>query len=398
MAWNEPGGSGDQDPWGHRKKEQGGPPDIDEIVQKMGDKLGEIFGGNASNDKRGGGDSSNRGGGDSSNNNGNEGISWSGISLIIVLLLAIWFAFGFYIIQPAELGVVTRFGEYNRTTEQGLNWHLPSPIEQVQKVNVEHVRSLTHRALMLTQDENIVVIELEVQYLVKDAKNYLFKVLEPDNTLHQATESALREVVGTSNMDGVLTSERTRVALETKVLIQDIVDRYQTGLMVTSVNMQNAQPPDAVQAAFADVIKAREDEERSKNQADAYSNQIVERAKGTSDRLRLEAKAYKAQVTARSEGETKRFLSVLKEYEKAPAITRQRLYLESIETVLSNTSKVMVDIQGGNNLMVLPLDRLLGQTTTIEPTTPHQSPSALQSASRLRSADRGDDLRNRGGR
>jgi len=333
MAWNEPGSSGNQDPWGNRKKEQGGPPDIDELVQKMGDKLGKIFGGNASNDKRGGGD--NRGGSDSSNNNGNEGISWSGISLIIILLL-----------------------EYNSTTEQGLNWHLPSPIEQVQKVNVEHVRSLTHRALMLTQDENIVVIELEVQYLVKDAKNYLFKVLDPDNTLHQATESALREVVGTSNMDGVLTSERTRVALETKVLIQDIVDRYQTGLMVTSVNMQNAQPPDAVQAAFADVIKAREDEERSKNQADAYSNQIVERAKGTSDRLRLEALAYKAQVTARSEGETKRFLSVLKEYEKAPAITRQRLYLESIETVLSNTSKVMVDIQGGNNLMVLPLDRL----------------------------------------
>ena len=199
-------------------------------------------------------------------------------------------------------------------------------------------------------------------------------------------------------MDGVLTSERTRVALETKVLIQDIVDRYQTGLMVTSVNMQNAQPPDAVQAAFADVIKAREDEERSKNQADAYSNQIVERAKGTSDRLRLEALAYKAQVTARSEGETKRFLSVLKEYEKAPAITRQRLYLESIETVLSNTSKVMVDIQGGNNLMVLPLDRLLGQTTNLEQTAPNQSPSALQSASRLRSADRGDDLRTRGGR
>ncbi|RKZ40871.1 MAG: FtsH protease activity modulator HflK [Gammaproteobacteria bacterium] len=396
MAWNEPGSSGNQDPWGNRKKEQGGPPDIDELVQKMGDKLGKIFGGNASNDKRGGGD--NRGGSDSSNNNGNEGISWSGISLIIILLLAIWFAFGFYIIQPAELGVVTRFGEYNSTTEQGLNWHLPSPIEQVQKVNVEHVRSLTHRALMLTQDENIVVIELEVQYLVKDAKNYLFKVLDPDNTLHQATESALREVVGTSNMDGVLTSERTRVALETKVLIQDIVDRYQTGLMVTSVNMQNAQPPDAVQAAFADVIKAREDEERSKNQADAYSNQIVERAKGTSDRLRLEALAYKAQVTARSEGETKRFLSVLKEYEKAPAITRQRLYLESIETVLSNTSKVMVDIQGGNNLMVLPLDRLLGQTTNLEQTAPNQSPSALQSASRLRSADRGDDLRTRGGR
>ncbi len=390
MAWNEPGGSGDNNPWDRKKPEQG-PPDIDEIVQKMGNKLGEMFGGGGNNEKR------NSQGSD--DNDGGEGIGWSAIGFIAVLLLAIWFAFGFYIVQPAELAVITRFGHYKETTTQGLNWHLPYPIEQAQKVNVEHVRSLTHRALMLTKDENIVVIELEVQYRVKDAKNYLFKVLDPDKTLHQATESALREVVGTSNMDGVLTSERGRVALETKVLMQDIVDRYQTGLVVTSVNMQNAQPPDAVQAAFADVIKAREDKERSKNKADAYSNEIVERAKGMAGKLRQEAKGYKAQVTARSEGETKRFLSVLKEYEKAPAITRQRLYLESIETVLSNTSKVMVDLQGGNNLMVLPLDRLLGKmaTTTSETRIPHQSQSDL-SASRLRTTERGDDLRNRGGR
>jgi membrane protease subunit HflK len=389
MAWNEPGGSGDNNPWGNRKPEQG-PPDIDEIVQKLGNKLGEMFGG-GNNEKR------NSQGSD--DNDGGESLGWSAIGFIAVLLLAIWFAFGFYIVQPAELAVITRFGHYKETTTQGLNWHLPYPIEQAQKVNVEHVRSLTHRALMLTKDENIVVIELEVQYRVKDAKNYLFKVLDPDNTLHQATESALREVVGTSNMDGVLTSERGRVALDTKVLMQDIVDRYKTGLMVTSVNMQNAQPPDAVQAAFADVIKAREDQERSKNKADAYSNEIVERAKGMAGKLRQEAKGYKAQVTARSEGETKRFLSVLKEYEKAPAITRQRLYLESIETVLSNTSKVMVDLQGGNNLMVLPLDRLLGQmATTSETTIPQQSQSDLSASSRLRTTGRGDDLRNRGGR
>jgi len=391
MAWNEPGGSGDNNPWDRKKPEQG-PPDIDEIVQKMGDKLGEMFGGGGNKEKR------NTQDGSDDNNNG-EGLGWSAIGFIAVLLLAIWFAFGFYIVQPAELAVITRFGHYKETTTQGLNWHLPYPIEQAQKVNVEHVRSLTHRALMLTKDENIVVIELEVQYRVKDAKNYLFKVLDPDNTLHQATESALREVVGTSNMDGVLTSERGRVALDTKVLMQDIVDRYKTGLMVTSVNMQNAQPPDAVQAAFADVIKAREDQERSKNKADTYSNEVVERAKGMAGKLRQEAKGYKAQVTARSEGETKRFLSVLKEYEKAPAITRQRLYLESIETVLSNTSKVMVDLQGGNNLMVLPLDQLLGKmATTSETTIPQQSQSALQSASRLRTTGRGDDLRNRGGR
>ncbi|MCK5524207.1 MAG: FtsH protease activity modulator HflK [Thiomargarita sp.] len=391
MAWNEPGGSGDNNPWDRKKPEQG-PPDIDEIVQKMGNKLGEMFGGGGNNEKR-----NSQGSGD--NNDGGEGLGWSAIGFIAILLLAIWFAFGFYIVQPAELAVITRFGHYKETTTQGLNWHLPYPIEQAQKVNVEHVRSLTHRALMLTKDENIVVIELEVQYRVKDAKNYLFKVLDPENTLHQATESALREVVGTSNMDGVLTSERGRVALETKVLMQDIVDRYETGLIVTSVNMQNAQPPDAVQAAFADVIKAREDQERSKNKADAYSNEIVERAKGMAGKLRQEAKGYKAQVTARSEGETKRFLSVLKEYEKAPAITRQRLYLESIETVLSNTSKVMVDLQGGNNLMVLPLDQLLGKmATTSETTIPQQSQSDLSASSRLRTTGRGDDLRNRGGR
>ncbi|MCK5662803.1 MAG: FtsH protease activity modulator HflK, partial [Thiotrichaceae bacterium] len=322
MAWNEPGDNGSQDPWGHRKKEQG-PPDLEDIIQKIGDKLGGIFGGGS-------------GGGDNKGSNSN-GISWGGIAFIAVILLVIWGLFGIYTIQPAEQGVVTRFGHYQETTLQGLNWHFPSPIEQVQKINVEQVRAITHKALMLTQDENIVVIELVIQYRVKNAENYLFKVADPDGTLRQATESALREIVGGSKMDGVLTSERTRVAMETKVLIQTIVDRYETGLVVTSVNMQNAQPPEPVQAAFADVIKAREDRERSENKADAYANEVVERAKGTASRLRQEAHAYKAQVMARSEGETKRFLSILKEYEKAPKITRQRLYLETMESVLSNT-------------------------------------------------------------
>lgn len=263
---------------------------------------------------------------------------------------------------------------------------------------MEQVRAVNHKALMLTQDENIVEIELVVQYRVIEAKDYLFNVRDPDSTLQQATESALREIVGTSKMDAVLTSERTRVAADTKVLIQDIVDRYQTGLMVVGVNMQNAQPPAAVQAAFADVIKAREDEERSKNKAHAYSNEIIEKAGGIASRLREEAQAYKAQVVERAEGETKRFLSVLMEYEKAPEITRQRLYLETMESVLSNTSKVVVDIQSGNNLMVLPLDRMLGTATSGQSSSKMMPGSS--SASQLSGSEdfRSNDPRSRGGR
>ncbi len=361
MAWNEPGGDG-KDPWGHRKKEQG-PPDLEDIVKKMQDTLGDLFGGKggnkSSNDGNGNSGNGSNGGGGSRGNR--KGPSWSVIGVIAIFLLLVWGTFGIYQIEPAELGVITQFGRYEETTESGLNWHWPYPIEQVDKINVQEVRAITHRALMLTKDENIVVIELVVQYRVKDAKNYLFNVLDPDNTLYQATESALREIVGTSNMDAVLTSERARVAIDTKVLIQDIINRYKTGLIVTSVNMQNAQPPEEVQAAFADVIKAREDQERSKNKADAYANVIIERARGMAGKLRQEAKAYLAQVTERSIGETRRFLSVLKEYEKAPEITRQRLYLESMEAVFSNSSKIMLDVESGNNLLVLPLEQLLGK-------------------------------------
>lgn len=380
MAWNEPGGDG-KDPWGHRKKEQG-PPDLDDIVNKLQDKLGGIFGG--------GGGSSTDGGGDGSN-----GLSWSGISFISLILLIIWSLFGFYMVAPAELGVITQFGRFDRITQLGLNWHWPSPIEQVQKVNVEQVRAIEHQTLMLTKDENIVDIGLVVQYRVTDPKDYLFNVSDPDDTLRQATESALREVVGTSKMDAVLTSERTRVALETKILIQDIVDRYKTGLTVSSVNMQNAQPPSAVQAAFADVIKAREDQERSKNQAHGYANEIVEKAKGDADQLLEQAQAYKAQVVAHSEGETKRFSSILTEYERAPLITRQRLYLETLESVFENTSKIMLDVQSGNNLMVLPLEGLLDSTAN--PIAPTNITSRFPT-SNLPEDLRSDDPRSRGGR
>ncbi len=374
MAWNEPGDN-NKDPWNKQ-----GPPDLDEVVQKIQNKLGGIFGGGGSN-------------GDSSN----SGYSGPPIWIVLILAVSVWGLFGIYTVRPAEVGVVTRFGQYHETTQQGLNWHIPYPIEQVQTVNIREVRPVTHKALMLTKDENIVEIEVIVQYRVVSAKDYLFNVTDPDDTLRQATESSLREVVGISKMDGVLTSERTRVSADTKKLIQEIVDRYETGLTVINVNMQNAQPPAEVQNAFEDVIKAREDQERSKNKAQAYSNEVIEKVKGASDKLREEAEAYKAQVIARSEGETKRFLSVLFEYEKAPEITRQRLYLETMESVLSNTSKVMLDVNGSNNLMVLPLDKLIGNSVnrTAIPTLSNspQSTRVQQPRNNVR-----NDARNRGER
>jgi len=358
MPWNEPGGNGSKDPWDHQKNEQG-PPDLDEIVKKMKDKL---FGGRR--DK----------GGDPSKPDDEEGGGGGILGIVMILVIfAIWVFLSIYIVQPAEQGVETRFGRYSETTEAGIWWHW-YPIERVEKVNVEQVRAVTHKALMLTQDENIVEIELVVQYRIKDAGHYLFNVRDPDDTLHQATESALREVVGTSKMDDVITSKRTQVAMDTKVLVQEILNRYEVGLDVLSVNMQDAQPPSAVQEAFADVIKAREDEERHKNKAEAYANEIVQKAGGAADKLRQEAQAYKAQVVAQAEGQAQRFLSVLKEYENAPEITRKRLYLESMESVLTHTGKIMVDIKKGNNFMVLELGNLLNKT--IEPTSPTENSGA----------------------
>jgi len=349
MAWNEPGGNGnDKDPWGHRKNEEG-PPDLDEVIKKINDKINGLFGGKGSN-------------GSGSQNNGDGGLSWGVMGVLSVIALVIWGLFGFYTVQPAEQGVVTRFGAFKDITHQGLNWHIPYPIEQVTKINVGKVKEKRHQALMLTQDENIVEIGLVAQYQVDNAEHYLFNVRDPDSTLSQALESALREVVGKSKMDDVLTTERARVGSETKKLTQEILDRYETGLMVVSINMQNAQPPEQVQKAFADVIKAREDEERYKNKAEAYANEVLQRADGQAEKLRQEAQGYKAQVIAHAEGETERFLSILTEYAKAPNITRQRLYLETMESVLSKSSKVMVDTNSSNNLMVLPLDRLLGRS------------------------------------
>ena len=361
MAWNEPGGSGkDKDPWGGGDNQ--GPPDLDEVVKKMQDKFGALFGRGGSGQTPGG---AGKGG----------GISSGGISLILVVVALVWAVAGVYTVEEGKRAVVLQFGKYTKTTMPGLQW-VPPFIQSYEIVDIENVRdarigyrsegstgrrsaSIEEESLMLTQDENIVDIHLAVQYKIKSASDYLFKVKEPDDTLRQATESALREIIGKNNMDFVLTQGRSEIAAKVQDLIQAILDRYETGLLVTSVNMQDAQPPEPVQAAFDDAVKAREDEERLKNEAEAYSNDVIPRARGKAARAEEDSLAYKEQVIAQAKGETSRFLQILGEYKKAPEVTRKRLYLEAMESVMSNTSKVVIDVEGGNNLMYLPLDKMM---------------------------------------
>ncbi len=362
MAWNQPGGNG-KDPWGNRGSQ--GPPDLDEVLKKLQSKLGRMFGGGRRGGMPGGGGFSFGAGG---------AIGVGGILIAAVLL---WALSGIYIIDPQEQGVVLRFGKLVRTVDPGPHWR-PRFIEDVIKVNVTGVRnqdigfrrqattvaSVPHEALMLTEDENIVDIQFNVQYRVKDASDFVLAVVDPEITLKQATESAVREIVGRSTMDFVLTEGRARVAAEAETMIQEILDLYRTGLQLTTVNMQDAQPPDPVQEAFLDAIRAREDQERIINEANAYKADIVPKARGEGAAILQRAEAYRQRVIAEAEGETDRFLKVLTEYRRAPDVTRERLYIESLESVLAKSSKVMVDVQGGNSLVYLPIDKLLGSRIT----------------------------------
>ena len=357
MAWNEPGGSGkdkDKDPWNNRNKDQG-PPDLDEVVRKMQQKIGGIFG------KKG----KNGGGGGSSPNFSSSMVV--GIGAVVAL---IWLVSGFYIVDAAERGIILRFGNFHATTTPGLHWRIPYPVDQVYYVNIEEIKTVSlglletssglHESLMLTKDENIVDIQIAAQYRINDARKFLFMVRDPDNTLKQAVESALRELVGKSKMDFVLTDGRAEIQDKVSKLTQDILERYDTGLMITSINIQNAQPPKQVQASFADAVKAREDKQRSINDAETYRNEVLPKARGHAARQMEEAQGYKQRVIAESQGETKRFVSVLQQYKKAPRVTRERMYLETIEEVMAKTSKVFIDVkEGGNNMIYLPLDRLL---------------------------------------
>ena len=344
MAWNEPGGN--KDPWGN-KNNQDGPPDLDEIVKKMQAKFSGILGGKKS-------------GGGSGSGDGEVG-SPLFLPLIIGIALIIWVLSGIYIIDPAERGVELRFGKYTVTKGPGPHWHYPYPIETVEKINVDGLRESTHKATMLTKDENLLQIELAVQYQVDSAENYLFKVRDREKTIQEASESALREVVGSKKLDDIfsVSGGREVLVLETEKNIQSILNTYNTGFIVRKVNLKSAQPPQEVQNAFEDAIKAREDEDRYKKQAEAYERDIIPKAEGDAQRLNEESEAYKQQKIAQAEGETSRFLQTLNEYTKAPEITRKRLYLETMEEVLSRSTKVMVNVSNGNNIMYLPLDQIM---------------------------------------
>ncbi len=344
MAWNEPGGGG-KDPWGSSPN-NAGPPDLDEIVRKLQERVSGLFGGG-----KGGGGAGGGGGGD---------ISKRTIAVIGAVLFIAWLFTGIYIVDPAERGVVLRFGAYAKTTEPGPHWHIPYPIETVELVNVDEISSFSHKAAMLTKDENIVDVELTVQSRIQDAANYLFQDQAPEKTLRDATETVVRKTIGGSKLDFILTEGRSAIAATIQERVQNLMDSYKTGLLVTSVNMQPAKPPEPVKEAFDDAIKAREDKERLENQAEAYANEILPRARGEAARALADAKAYRDRVIAEAEGRTSRFSAVLAQYEKAPEVTRERLYLETLERVLGGNNTVLLDVPGGDSLMYLPLDQLIG--------------------------------------
>jgi membrane protease subunit HflK len=395
MAWNEPGGSGNKDPWGGRGSGEQGPPDLDEVVKKLQEKFGALFGG----------------GGRSGGSGGNTGSI--GFGLIAVILIGLWGFSGLYTVEEGTRGVVLQFGKYTETTMPGLHWY-PRFIQTVEEVDIENIRgasigfratagtrqstsSVGKESLMLTQDENIVDVRLAVQYKVKSASDYLFKVKDPETTLRQATESAIREVVGKNNMDFILKEGRAEITARTRKLVQETLDLYGAGIFVTSVNLQDAQPPEQVQDAFADAVKAQGDQARVINEAEAYANDILPKARGAAARQMAEANAYKEKVIADATGEASRFSQVLKEYKKAPEVTRKRLYLETVESVMKNSSKVLVDVKGGGNLLYLPLDKMMSgnmnDLSNARRILQGQSTSAPKEETNVR-----DNLRSRGGR
>ena len=356
--------------WGN--KNSGGPPDLEEVMRKLNTKIGSMFGRSGGNAPKGGGDTS-------------GGFAGS-VGLIVLIVALIWIASGFYIVDASQRGVVLRFGKQVEVTEAGPRWHLPYPIETVEVVNLSQVRTvevgyrenvknkMLKESLMLTDDENMIDIQFAVQYFLKDPGEYLFNNRAPDENVRQAAETAIREVVGRSKMDFVLYEGREQVAANTTKLMQDILDRYKSGILVSKLTMQNAQPPEQVQAAFDDAVKAGQDRERQKNEGQAYANDVVPKAKGAAARLMQEADGYKQSVIANAEGDASRFKQILVEYEKAPQVTRERMYIDMMQQILTSSSKVLIDQKSGNgSLLYLPLDKLIQSTN---PTPVEAGPAA----------------------
>ncbi len=396
MAWNEPGKPG-QDPWGgnnnpndnnrptgsNRPNNSKQEPDLEEMIRKVQN----FFGGSGS------------GGGD------RDGISKKAILVIISIAVIIWLLSGLYQVDSPERAAEKRFGAFVEVKTAGLQWHIPWPIESVTIVNVDRIRTIEigyrtedgnrigvvpSESLMLTKDENIVDIKIAVQYQISDIGKYLFAISDPDVTLKALTESSLREIVGQNTMDFILTEGRDEIVTRVRTLTQKKLDAYNAGLIVTSLNLQDAQPPEQVQGAFADVVKAREDRERLINEAEAYANDIIPKARGQAARQLEEARAYYAAVIATATGEASRFKSILFEYEKAPEVTRSRLYIDAITQVLSVTSTIFLNAESGTNLLYLPLDKMIGQQSAVPFAPPASAPVTTNIPSRTAGAQGGN--------
>jgi membrane protease subunit HflK len=362
--------------WGKRGN-GGGPPDLDEIWRNVNRRLGEIFGRKGDD---GGGDRPPR-----------RGLAMGGAGLVVALVLIVWLASGFYIVDEGRRGVVTHFGKYTETTLPGPRWHLPFPVEAVELVDFSQVKTVEigyrnspknkvdKEAVMLTDDENIIDIQFAVQYNIKNAEAYVFNNRKPDAMVAVVAETAIREVVGKAKMDFALYEGREQIAKQTEKIMQETLDHYKTGVYIQKVTLQNVQPPDKVQAAFDDAVKAGQDRVRLVNEGQAYANDVVPRARGMASRLMEEANGYNTEVIQKSEGDASRFKSVLSEYAKAPGVTRDRLYLDMMQSVLGNSTKVLIDQKTGGNLLYLPLDKLLQQSVAAAAVAVPDPPSTARS-------------------
>jgi len=397
--WGRGGGSGGSNGDGEREpprrpqRPNDGPPDLEELWRDFNRRLNGLFG-----KKRGG----NRGGG-FGNLGGSPRGTGIGFAALVLILALIWLASGFYIVPEGQVGVVTTFGRYTETTTPGFRWRLPWPVQSSELVDILSLRKVEvgtrgrpdrlKEALMLTDDENIVDIQFEVQYRIKDdgARDYLFNGRNPTAAVTQAAESAMREVLGRKKMDSVLYEGRSEIAGEVRQRMQLMLDRYGTGIVVSAVAIQNAQPPEQVQAAFDDAVKAGQDRERQINEGQAYANDVVPKARGAASRLMQEAEGYRTRIVQSSEGDASRFRQILNEYQKAPAVTRDRMYLDAMQQVFANTTKVMIDSRNSNQLLYLPFDKLMQQATQdamnaprVAPTTPTPDASPSNNDGRTR--------------
>ena len=363
-------GSDDNNKNQDNKRPNDGPPDLDQLWRDFNNRLSGIFGNRKNGGGGNGGDSSGGGMGGFKPDMRGAGI---GAAIIAAIVAFLWLVSGFFIVQEGQTGVVMTFGKYSHMTPAGFNWRWPTPIQSHEIVNVSQVRTVEvgyrgnvknkqqQESLMLTEDENIIDIQFAVQYTLKNASDWVFNNREQEEMVKQVAETAIREVVGRSKMDFVLYEGREKIAFDSSQLMQQIVDRYKSGVQITNVTMQGVQPPEQVQAAFDDAVKAGQDRERQKNEGQAYANDVIPRARGAASRLLQESEAYRSSVTANAQGEASRFKQVLVEYQKAPAVTRDRMYLETMQKIFSSTTKVMVDSKGNNSLIYLPLDKLISQ-------------------------------------